>query len=315
VSNSLIPPIFIGNFRSGTTLLANLLGFHEEIAPWFETKAFCEALRWQRVLQNPAVSDVESKLVKPDIILGFDAQAVAKRMKEDFGMTSARIAGAAASGKAGHESYPIGNDYVLYSLNDAEHAVEAWLSDVSGLTDVVSISEATGAMIRRLGSLHANLAGKSFWVNKTPEIPRFGRELRHSVGRSKIILMVRDGRDVVRSAQRLGWANEEEIAAWWKGMITESRAASREIPEDYLEVSYERLISDPVAELNAIFEFIGVAGSGEAIVDQYNRKIPCGHRLGVLDVHDFMGNESAMHPVYEGLVDGELLRSLGYLQG
>jgi hypothetical protein len=46
-------PIFIGNFRSGTTLLANLLGFHDELALWFETKAFCEALRWIRVMERP----------------------------------------------------------------------------------------------------------------------------------------------------------------------------------------------------------------------------------------------------------------------
>ena len=56
-------PIFIGNFRSGTTLLANLLGFHKDLSPWFETKGLCELLRWQRVLKDPKTIPFESSLI------------------------------------------------------------------------------------------------------------------------------------------------------------------------------------------------------------------------------------------------------------
>ena len=296
-------PVFIGNFRSGTTLLVNMLGLHEAIAPWFETKGFCEALRWLRVLNQPETEEQELRLIKlpgPD---GFSGKAVAERMWNDFCATAARIDGRSPSGKAGSERYPIGHDHVLYSLAEAERALDVWLDELSGSEDPQRIAEATGKLIGVLGARHAELAGKPCWVNKTPELPRFGQELRQCLGRCRIILMIRDGRDVIRSALGLGWGQPAEIAQWWQGMIEQSRRASEDHPDDYLEMHYEGLLEHPVASMDRVLEFIGYPAEGGRLVDRYQRSSP-------LMIHP--QSRVPLADVDTAQLDAGLMNSLGY---
>ena len=218
-------PVFIGGFRSGTTLLVNLLGLHQDLVPWFETKALCEALRLLRVLNQPQSAELEASLVRPQDVPGFSVDAVASRMMLDFRATEARILGIKPSGKADGERYPLGHDCVAYSARTAEIAVKAWQGTVSALepVDSLTVAHATGQLIGELGNYQLAGSGKSFWVNKTPEIVRFMPELRAAIGPCRFIMMVRDGRHVVSSAARLGWAEAAEIAVWWKAVIEEAR--------------------------------------------------------------------------------------------
>ncbi|MFZ4655261.1 MAG: sulfotransferase [Methylococcaceae bacterium] len=260
-------PIFMGSFRSGTTLLANLLAFHPDLAPWFETKGFCEALRWIRVLKHPEKEAFERVLVKSDHAALFSVAAVSDRIKADFQTTAAQMRGDIASGKGRHERYSLGHDCVLYSLDQAYQALDVWQEEASSET-VDAITMATGKLIKTLGGLHALAAEKPIWINKTPEIPRFGVELRQSMGPCRMILMIRDGRDVVRSAVRLGWGSPQTIASWWQGMIIESRAAALVDPEDYLEIRYEHLLEAPKTVLGQVLKFMGVSDDAEAILQQ-----------------------------------------------
>ena len=272
-------PVFIGNFRSGTTLVANLLGFHDAIAPWFETKGFCEALRWLRVLERPETYDFESRLVQPGGGAVFSAEAVAKRMRDDFKQTDARVRGELESGKAPHEYYPLGSDRVAYELSEAETAVDDWFEQVRQDATPETIREATGRLIRHLVDLHAAKSGRPVWVNKTPEIPRFGLELRSCLGPCRMVMMMRSTSDVVRSAVSLGWADARQIADWCQGMVDESRAVSRVDPGNYLELHYEGLLEDPVDGLNALLRFIGVHEEGELLVRRYEQNLPSGARF------------------------------------
>ena len=304
--------VFIGNFRSGTTLLVNILGLHEHLAPWYETKGFCEVLRWLRVIDNPQAFDFESRLAQPNWIPGFSADAVAARLREDFRATAARISGEIGSGKASHERYPVGHDCVLYALDEAENAVADWYERITSPMGAANMGLAAGELIMSLGNLHAQKAGKPMWVNKTPELPRFGSELRKTVGPCRIILMIRDGRDVVQSASRLGWANPEEIADWWKGMILESRQAAQSAPDDYLEIKYEELLEHPVDVLNRVLRFIGVEEKAGELVDRYI------YLLNSLGVEARFGERTASIKKIRDkklteLVDAELLEALGYL--
>lgn len=271
-------PTFIGNFRSGTTLVANLLGFHPELAPWFETKAFCEALRWLRVLQQPETRVFEQALIQPKGWPGFTPETVAARMREDLRQTDARLRGEINSGKAAHEFYPLGHDRVAYSLPEAEAAIDRWLVRVEQGLEISTVQMATGELIKDLGTLHAHRSGRAAWVNKTPEIPRFGRELRQCLGDCRVVMMMREHHDVVRSAARLGWGAPEQLAGWCKGMVDESRAAAREYPQHYLELHYESLLKNPVSTLNELLRFIGVAEIGDTLVGQYEAVLPAGGR-------------------------------------
>ena len=262
-------PVFIGNFRSGTTLLANLLGFHEEIAPWFETKGLVEVLRWQRVLSEPGSLPFEATLAKPNPQEGFGLDQVAYRLESDLRETLARMKGHLNSGKAAHERYPMGHDYLLYDLEEGLELIAGWRLALEGAVDPLGLALANGDLIKRFGLLHAQKASKRLWVNKTPEMTRFGYELTEALGPTKRILMLRDGRDVVRSASRLGWADPLEIGSWWKGMIVESRQSGDTSPQYYLELKYEDLLRDPVTELDRVLCFLGLPGRAAEIVDRY----------------------------------------------
>lgn len=273
-----LPPVFIGNFRSGTTLVANLLGFHDSLAPWYETKGFCEALRWIRVLERPETLPFESRLTQPRDLPEFTPEAVAERMLEDFRETFARLRGDIPSGKGVHEFYPLGHDRVAYGLTDAEAAVDRWLGRVERDPSLPVIRSSTGELVRHLGVLHAAKSARPVWVNKTPEIPRFGHELRGCLGPCRVVMMMRESQAVVRSAVSLGWAEAEEIAGWCQGMVNEARTAGREDPDNYLELHYEALLREPVATMNTLLEFIGVSPMGEVLLERYEASLPPGGR-------------------------------------
>jgi hypothetical protein len=269
-------PVFIGGFRSGTTLLINLLGMHPHITPWFETKELCEALRWQHVLQHPATAAFEAAYCPPDVAAGFTPQAVAARMHWHLVHTARRISGARASGKAGHERYPLGNDYVLYSLQEAEAALAAWQRAAGDAGHLQQVAAATGTLIRTLGARQRQLHGGGHWINKTPEITRFAEPLRAAVGRCRIIYLVRDGLQVVASGHRLQWGSIEALAHNWKGLLERTRAAMQAHPDDYLELRYERLVQEPVATLDSVLQFCGDSPRGAEIVSEFRRRFGSG---------------------------------------
>lgn len=304
-------PTFIGNFRSGTTLLVNLLGIHEAIVPWFETKWMCEALRYLRVMLNPAQRDYEASLIvskEPDV---FTATSVAGRMLQDIRGSAARIEGETAHGKAPHERYMLGHDYILYSVERAEESVQEWLDQVMSVDDPVDIAHATGRMISSLGDMQIELSGKPYWINKTPEICRFGQELRLCLGSARIILMIRNGRDVVRSAKSLGWAETRQLANWWRGMIEQSRAASSDHKSDYLEIRYEALVDHPAEEVNRVLRFLGMDESGGRMVRAYQQQIAI-NRVSPGIKSERLDTNPDGHEGFEDLFDKEFMLSLGY---
>jgi len=265
-------PVFVGGFRSGSTLLINLLGLHPELAPIFETRSICEALRWLSVLGDPRKEASEAILLRMIFREGFDgfsAECVAARMIQLIQLTEDRIHNRIPHGKASHESYPLGMDYILYDFVDAKQAVHDWLETVQDASCVSHVAEATGLFINRLGSMQAEKLTKPVWVNKTPELPRFGHELRLSLGPCKIIHLIRDGRQVVRSAAQLGWGSIADMSRLWRALIEESRVAAKEAEGDYLEIRYEHLIQDPALVLDRIFSFLDVEVTGPEVVTAY----------------------------------------------
>lgn len=261
-------PVFIGGFRSGTTLLINLLGLHPQVTPWFETRDLCEAVRWQHVLGQPAQADFEKGYCAPAEPAGFSPAAVYQRMLRQARDTQERVAGG-SSGKAAYERYIIGDDYVRYALDDAEALMQAWYLACEARTDAANVAAANGSLIRALGALQQQLHGGGPWINKTPEITRFAGELRDALGRCRIIYMVRDGIQVVASGHRLGWGSVEALAFNWKGLLERTRAAMRACPGDYLELRYEQLVLEPAATLDRVLRFCDRDPIGADIVARF----------------------------------------------
>ena len=308
------PPVFIGNFRSGTTLLANLLSFHGELSPWFETKGLCELFRWLRVLNAPSLIDFESNLVQPKTINGFNVDAVRDRIRYDLKSTEDRLRGGISNGKACYEVYPAGCDCVNYTFSEADEILGFWYDRVLSTSSLSEIYLASEYLVRSLGQLHASRSGKLFWINKTPELPRFTQELRECLGNCLVILMIRDGRDVVHSASQLGWESPMIIADWWKGMIVETRSYNSTRPDLYLEVRYEDLLENTASVLDQVLAFLGVEQNSLQIIQEYNQHLAslCDNKRPSLpQIKQPRGSRLARDT--DRYVDPDLLCSLGYL--
>jgi hypothetical protein len=262
---------FIGGFRSGTTLLVNLLGLHPLITAWYETKFLPEALRWLRVLRYPTDTEVEMALSSPPQPAGFGLGPVAARMRLQMEYDEARLRGVSPSGKGHYERYPLGADRIHYSLQDATHALDQWRLALATPEDGNTVASATGELIRCLGARHLAAEPAALLINKTPELPRFGAELRECVGPHKMILLVRDGREVVRSAAALGWAEPGRLAYLWRELILQSREAARGAPENYREVRYEDLVAAPAHTLDQVCDFLRIPLAGTEMVKAYDR--------------------------------------------
>lgn len=302
-------PVFIGGFRSGTTLLINLLGQHPQITPWFETRDLCEALRWQHVLSQPTAAGFEAAYCAPSEPAGFTPAAVYQRMLRQMRDTHARVSGG-PTGKAAHERYPLGDDYVRYALDDAEALLKAWYASCAAHPDAASVAAANGTLVRALGALQQRMHGAGPWINKTPEITRFATELRAALGRCRMIYMVRDGIQVVASGYRLGWGSVEALAFNWKGLLERTRAAMQACPEDYLELRYEELVRDPAETLDRALRFCGREPGGSAIVSRFTAT----EGPGAFDASRLAGRDAldAQQSRVFDAVAGDMQAALGY---
>jgi hypothetical protein len=200
---------------------------------------------------------------------------------------------------------------VLNDLEVAEEAIEVWRSQVAQADFPAGVASATGRLIAELGERQRRLSGRVFWVNKTPEITRFGPELAQSLGPARLILLVRDCRQVALSAKRLGQPDVRRVADLWTRLITETRSGAAESGHPYREVRYEDLARDPAAVLDEICSFLGTERLGSAMVEEYRERIvrlastPSAERpQEALSVEE-------RSSVEEGA--GALMRELGYL--
>ncbi|MCB1935858.1 MAG: sulfotransferase [Nitrosomonas sp.] len=303
-------PIFIGGFRSGTTLLINLLGMHSNLAPWFETKSLCEALRWMHVIKNPANKNFENNYTTPAEATGFSQEAVRQRMLGHIEHTFARIDGAKPSGKAHHEKYPIGFDCIRYSKETACAALTDWAKTTSVKSDYDTVCHATRHLITTLGEKQCQAFNRPVWINKTPEIVRFSKELRDAMGPCKIIYLVRNGLNVVASARKLGWGNIESLAFNWKTLFEYTRDAMRDDSGNYLELRYEDLISNPQDTLDKVFAFCGQRLDGEGIVKSYRQHF--SNNAFNLSRIETTGNLSPEDIIKFNAIAGKLQTELGY---
>jgi len=306
-------PIFVGGPRSGSTMMINLLGLHPQVAPLFETKCISEALRWLRVLNKPAMEAAEERMVRmqfPSALQDFTVESVAVRMQAHMRNSAQRIKGEASSGKARHERYPLGHDYILYHLEEAESALNKWREAVEMSPDIDGISRATGWLITHLGTLQAAYMHRPIWINKTPEIPKFGYELEQCVGHCQIIHMIRDGREVAASVLERGWTDDVSyIATGWKNLILSGRVSATEGLREYLEVRYEDMVSDPVCVLQKVLHFLHLEPLSQQLVDIYNRR--SGLPISKEVKHAWRKLNDADEALFNH-VAGDLLAELGY---
>ncbi len=124
----------------------------------------------------------------------------------------------------------------------------------------VTRDDALGEVLHRLFMAYARARGKLRWGEKTPHHLWYWRQLDQLFPTARFIIVVRDGRDVASSLTRSPWAADNLLlnAYRWKVEQRQARQLMAALPARSLEVRYERLVSEPGAELGQVCAFLGV---------------------------------------------------------
>ena len=107
---------------------------------------------------------------------------------------------------------------------------------------------------------YAGERGKPRWGDKTPYYINCVDELKRVFPEARIVNLVRDGRDVCLSLLRVpfGPANVWAAAHQWSAAVAVGDAAQARYGDDVLTVAYERMVTDPEAEIDRICAFAGL---------------------------------------------------------
>ncbi len=274
------PPVFVGGFRSGSTLLINYLGLHPQISAIYETKFLVDLLRLSRLLLDEngrgrrELTMIAAWVGDPALSREMAIEFLMQRAFDDISLTQQVLDGVAPNGKASHECYALGTNHILWEASEARQAIDPFLQAVSAGSGPQVLLPILSSGIQKLFSLHAGREGKCFWINKTPEIPRFQPELRQMLGRIRLVHLVRDGRDVVHSSAKLNWWSVEMGARWWKVFIEDVREQAFQAPADYLEVRYEKFVADHIGTLGRVLDFLEIDGDPAELVAAQERHAP-----------------------------------------
>jgi hypothetical protein len=107
--------------------------------------------------------------------------------------------------------------------------------------------------------------GVERWAETTPEHLLYVREIKKTIPNALIIQVIRDGRDVALSWERLSqikrlpWDRKRAAMAaaiYWEWIVEQGREVGRELGNDYIEVHYEDLVERPAEVLKRLEPFI-----------------------------------------------------------
>lgn len=127
--------------------------------------------------------------------------------------------------------------------------------------------------IRVFYDLYAEKEGKPRWGDKTPRYMRAMPRIERALPEARFIHLIRDGRDVALSQAERALEGEApaitEVAERWQRRIETARVHAADL-DDYLEVRYEDLVSDPETALRGICDFIDLPYNA-AMLDYHQR--------------------------------------------
>ena len=154
--------------------------------------------------------------------------------------------------------------------------MDAWLeSDYfrrSGLNagelraKVLSECRNPGDFLRIVMESIAREQGVRRWADNSPFHLLYIAEIKKTIPNAQVVHMIRDGRDVAMSLNRLGWPGcfpwdtRHRLAIsglYWKWLVSQGRESGRKLGSDYIELRYEKLVGHPQETLATLSQFIG----------------------------------------------------------
>jgi Sulfotransferase family len=102
--------------------------------------------------------------------------------------------------------------------------------------------------------------GKARWGDKTPHYVHHVDRLLGVWPEARVVVLVRDGRDVALSLRRMpfGPNNAWAAAQWWARGVRAGLEAQARHPGSVAMLRYEDLVRDPAAEVARVCEFLGL---------------------------------------------------------
>lgn len=156
-----------------------------------------------------------------------------------------------------------------------EKLLSAWfkskLFQRSGLTQeeiaprILEECHNAGDFLRILMETIARKQGVTRWAESTPLHLLYLPLLKKLVPDALIIHIIRDGRDVAASLNKIGWIRPYPwdrgrslvlAGLFWKWIVSKGRRYGRRMGDDYLEVHYEDLVQQPRETLARLGAFI-----------------------------------------------------------
>jgi hypothetical protein len=111
----------------------------------------------------------------------------------------------------------------------------------------------------------ARRQGVERWAECTPDHILYLERIKETIPNALIIHMVRDGRDVALSMEKLGYPRQlpwdrrpRRMAAglYWEWIVQRGREHGRHLGQDYIEVHYEDLVATPQRVLDRLTPFV-----------------------------------------------------------
>ncbi len=154
--------------------------------------------------------------------------------------------------------------------------LEAWydsrLFTLSGLdkqeiaAKVMNDCRNGGDFLRIIMSEMARKQGVERWADTTPEHILHLHRIKETIPEALVIHIIRDGRDVALSTDKLGYIrrlpwdrkpSKMVAGLYWEWMVNKGRRDGRDLGGDYTEVHFEELVGRPHETLARLGDFIG----------------------------------------------------------
>jgi hypothetical protein len=105
------------------------------------------------------------------------------------------------------------------------------------------------------------------WAVYDPDNVLYVPQIKRDIPDALFIHIIRDGRDIALSLKKMGgfaplpWDRNETrsllaTAMYWEWMVRRGREYGKAIPQDYIEVRYEELVTNPSATLASLGQFL-----------------------------------------------------------
>jgi LPS sulfotransferase NodH len=124
-----------------------------------------------------------------------------------------------------------------------------------------------GDFVRVVMNEVAQHQGMGRWAVYDPDSVLHVLRIKADIPDALFIHIIRDGRDIAVSLKKMGefrpfpWSSKArgllETALYWQWMVRTGREYGSRIPGDYMEVHYEKLVTEPREALAALSQFLG----------------------------------------------------------